>query len=236
MRLRWLNKMRKLQTSNFKFQNKSQIQIQTSKSVWNLEFRIWVLFGILMLGVGSSLGCSSNKPAWEYMPDMFDSPALKAQKYDKNLPHHRAMREPVEGTIPRGFQPYHYKDDPEGAGRDLKNPLQPTEEILLAGEKIYKTYCGVCHGPKGFGKGSIVPPFPPPPSLHSDKVSGWTDGRLYHVVTTGQGIMPAYASQIKPEARWAAIHYVRVLQRAFNPKSEDFEAYKQFRIEQRVKK
>ena len=34
--------------------------------------------------------------------------------------------------------------------------------------------------------------------------------------------MPSYAYQIKREERWAIINYIRVLQRAENPKPSDF--------------
>ena len=74
------------------------------------------------------------------------------------------------------------------------------------GQKIFNTYCIVCHGPRGDGAGFVVPPFPRPPSLFSDKIVGLTDGRIFHVITKGQNnIMPSYASQIAPEDRWAVI-------------------------------
>lgn len=171
--------------------------------------------------------CSKSKPAWEMMPDMMDQPALKAYEYDKNLPHHRSALEPVPGTIPKGYQPYPYQNDPERAGRELKNPLPRTEAVMLAGQKVYQTYCIVCHGAKGDGDGSVVPPFPKPPSLHSDKVHEWSDGRIYHVITEGQNLMPAYAAQIDAEKRWAAIHYLRALQRAEGATKEDVDAYLQ---------
>jgi mono/diheme cytochrome c family protein len=86
------------------------------------------------------------------------------------------------------------------------------------------TYCVVCHGPKGDGQGYIVPKFPMPPSLYSPKVTNWPDGRIYHVITHGQNLMPSYASQILPEDRWAVIHYVRALERAANPLPQDLAA------------
>ena len=190
-----------------------------------MKLRWWVnTFCILFF-----VGCSSNKPTWEYMPDMADSPSFKAQEYDPQAPHHRSLRTPVEGTIPRGYEPYHYKDDSEGAGRDLKNPLRRTEEVLLAGQKTYNTYCIVCHGAKGLGDGPIIPKFPKPPSLQSEKIRDWPDGRIYHVMTMGQNLMPSYASQIDAQTRWAVIHYIRVLQKAQNPTPQDVEAYKKER-------
>ncbi len=163
------------------------------------------------------LSCTSSKTTLEYMPDMADQPSIKAQE---------EMRVPPVGTLPRDYVPYPYKDRPEEAGVNLKNPLVPTMEVLQAGKAIFETYCSVCHGPTGLGNGSIVPKFPRPPALVSEKVRGWTDGRMYHVITTGQNLMSSYASQISPEDRWAVIHYVRVLQKAANPSPEDVEKAK----------
>ena len=69
----------------------------------------------------------------------------------------------------------------------------------------------------GQGDGYIVPKFPRPPTLQSDKVRNWPDGNIYHVITMGQNLMPSYASQILPADRWAVIHYVRALQRSQHP-------------------
>lgn len=153
------------------------------------------------------------------MPDMVDSPAIKAQETVMNLP--------PEGTIPRGYTPYPYgKEEGDRAGEDLSNPLKSKKTVFALGQKKYDTYCIVCHGPTGKGNGTIVPKFPMPPSLHSDKVREWSDGRLFHVITKGQNLMPSYAVQITPEERWAIVYYVRALQRAVHPTEEDMEAFK----------
>jgi mono/diheme cytochrome c family protein len=177
------------------------------------------------MAIGALLtGCSHRKgtPAMEYMPNMAYSPAVKAQNEDPMHPGMSAMHPPVAGTVPRGFTPYRYAiGDSLLAQRELQNPLPRTSDVLGRGQRVYMTYCVVCHGPKGDGQGYIVPKFPMPPSLLSDKVSGWPDGRIYHVVTRGQNLMPNYASQILPEDRWAVIHYVRVLERAGRPTAQD---------------
>lgn len=160
------------------------------------------------------VGCRHEEPNMIYMPDMVYSPAFKAQKEG-------AMRMPVKGTVPRDFDPYPYPKDPDAAGRNLKNPLRPTKQILARGQHVYEIYCNVCHGVRGEGNGTIVPKFPQPPSLQSDKVRNWTDGRLYHQITVGANLMPSYASQIAPGDRWAVIHYLRALQRSKHPTPED---------------
>lgn len=165
--------------------------------------------------------CDRTTTTWEYMPDMADSPAVKAYEADATSPGNRSARAPMKGTIPRGYVPYAYPDNPEAAAANLRNPLPRTAAILAKGKKTYETYCFVCHGTKGLGDGPIIPKFPQPPSLLSAKVVGWADGQVFHVMTRGQNLMPSYAAQITPEERWAVIHYVRVLQRAGNPRPED---------------
>ena len=71
----------------------------------------------------TSCGPSGNKPNVEIIQDMMESPALKAQEYEAEAPHHRAMRVPPEGTAPQGFEVYKYATDVEGAAKNLKNPL-----------------------------------------------------------------------------------------------------------------
>ncbi|MDO8518774.1 MAG: cytochrome c [Deltaproteobacteria bacterium] len=158
-----------------------------------------------------------EKPALEYMPDMANSDAVKAQE--------EPMRVPPAGTRPLGFEPYPFAADQGEMAASLTNPLPLDRKTLATGKKMYDTYCIVCHGRRGKGNGFIVPKFPMPPSLHSEKVTTWPDGRIFHAITRGQNLMPSYASQINPEERWAIISYVRALQRASNPTPEDVEAY-----------
>ena len=52
------------------------------------------------------------------------------------------------------------------------------------------------------------------------------NGRIYHTMTLGQGLMNSYAYQLLPEQRWAVIHYVRALQKAARPTETDLAAAK----------
>ncbi|MEN9722055.1 MAG: hypothetical protein RJB38_41 [Pseudomonadota bacterium] len=163
-------------------------------------------------------GCKHSKPNFIFMPDMYYSPALKAQEEG-------AMRTPVKGTVPRGFAPYQYAvENNEELGAKLVNPLPRTKANLLRGQKQFNTYCIVCHGAYGEGDGSVVPKMPRPPTLQSEKVQKWQDGRIFHVITAGQNVMPSYASQISQEDRWAIVHYLRALQRAKHPSEADLKA------------
>jgi mono/diheme cytochrome c family protein len=180
-------------------------------------------FLVAVAGVAAA-GCARQKQQTtiEFMPDMAYSDRLAAQHEDPLRPDESVMRLPVPGTFPRDYTPYRFAQaDTTQAALELVNPLPRTADVLARGQKVYMTFCVVCHGPKGDGQGYIVPKFPQPPQLFSPKVTNWPDGRIFHVITRGQNLMPSYASQILPEDRWAVIHYVRALQRAAHPTPAD---------------
>ncbi|MFA3782064.1 quinol:electron acceptor oxidoreductase subunit ActD [Melioribacteraceae bacterium 4301-Me] len=131
------------------------------------------------------------------------------------------MRQPVNGTVARGQIPFLYKNNPDEAAKDLVNPLLPSVENLKLGEQKFNIYCSPCHGYHAEGDSRLQGQFPNPPSLHSEKVRNWSDGRIFYVITEGQNIMPSYATQLTPEERWAVILYIRALQRSLNAKESD---------------
>jgi len=186
------------------------------------KFRAAVLLGLLLLTAGCSR--QKSKPMLEYMPNMAHSPAVKAQE--------RPMFLPAVGTVPRDWEAYPYgPGDTLKAAAELSNPLPPTLEVLEAGRKSFNTFCIVCHGPRGDGRGYIIPKFPQPPSLLTDRVRNWPDGRIFHVISRGQQTMPDYAFQLEAAQRWAVVNYVRVLQRAARPTAVDLALMKRLGID-----
>ncbi len=174
---------------------------------------------VIMAVAAFSLSACAFKhadPHFVYAPDMHYNPSLKAQEPG-------AMRPPVAGTMPRGFKPYHITDIEE-AGKTLKNPLPRTKTNILQGQKLYNVYCIVCHGPMGEGDGTVVPKYPRPPTLQSEKIRDFADGKIFHVITMGQNLMPSYADRVAPEERWAIVHYIRALYKAKHPTAADLKA------------
>ena len=47
------------------------------------------------------------------------------------------------------------------------------------------------------------------------------DGKSITSSWSGKNTMPSYAADLNEDERWAAMHYVRVLQRALNAKDKD---------------
>jgi len=185
-------------------------------SIASLKNSFLVLAGTTLAVVVSGCGMHSS-PNMTYMPEMAYSPALKAQEEG-------SMRVPVKGTIPRNHHTYgYYTKGIDAAGAELKNPIVFSKVALLRGQTVYNAQCKVCHGEDGQGGGSIVPKFQRPPSLHSDKIKGYSDGQIFHVITVGQNLMPSYAGQVSAEDRWAVVNYIRVLQRSQAPTEKDLQ-------------
>jgi len=186
--------------------------------------RGWLGVGFVGLLAGAlGAGCDdepSAQPNFEYMPDMVSSQAYDSFDPNPNTPDGRTLMPPPEGSIPRGFQPFHYGPGPveaERAGRDLTNPMPDSDVVRARGEIAFQRWCSPCHGHEGLGDGLVARKFPRPPSLTAAHARGLPDGQMFHIVTLGQGVMPAYRQQVAPPDRWKIIRYLRRLQASSAP-------------------
>ncbi len=152
---------------------------------------------------------------------MWKQAKINSQSKSDFFPNKAGMREPVNGTVARGFLPYEYKGMPDSSVKLLSNPLAISRKVLERGQERFNIYCSPCHGYFGEGDGRMKDQFPKPPSLHNQKVLNWSDGNIFHVITNGQNVMPSYAEQVSVEDRWSIIHYIRTLQRSKNASDED---------------
>ena len=122
---------------------------------------------------------------------------------------------PVEGSVPRGWQPYEYEDSNEGyesAKLSLKSPLSNSDKNLKNGKKMYDIYCSVCHGSKGDGQGILMEreKFLGIPSYADRDI---TEGSIYHVLMYGINLMGSHAGQVNDEERWQIAQYVLKLRK-----------------------
>jgi mono/diheme cytochrome c family protein len=172
--------------------------------------------------IGGFLGLAScnggeNKTNIELIQNMMDQPSVKSQDWVPEDGDKLQMRTPPKGTISRGHQPYAYQSDIAGAEKQ-PNPLANdfSEKTLAAGKDRYGIYCLVCHGDHGAGDGKVAAKMAVKPrNLMSDDAKKYTDGRIYHAITAGRGVMGSYASQIPdPKQRWQIVNYVRSLQKS----------------------
>lgn len=128
----------------------------------------------------------------------------------------RSSRPLVEGTVARGHL---REDDAYFRGTDANGrfiarmPVKPDAAMLARGRERYEIFCSPCHSKLGDGNGMVVQRgYKQAASYHSDRLRGIEDGYIYDVITNGFAQMQGYASQIRPDDRWAIVAYVRALQ------------------------
>jgi mono/diheme cytochrome c family protein len=169
--------------------------------------------------------------------DMQDQPKMKPFRGTTFFGDGLSSRQPIEGTIPRGFlrtkSPYFTgkktgAQTNQGPGQtppapgqavvsfpdDIETfPVQITKEIVERGRERYDIFCSVCHGLTGNGDGMIVRRgFRRAASFNDDRLRQAPVGHFFDAITNGWGAMPSYASQIPVQDRWAIIAYIRALQ------------------------
>ena len=103
---------------------------------------------------------------------------------------------------------------PEEEARALDNPFDQTPAAVDAGQRLYNTYCRMCHGESGLGDGAIASYYPPQPrNLTDEAARGLSDGDIFWAVTNGFGRMPPFEKRLTVDERWQVVTYVRSLQR-----------------------
>ncbi len=94
-----------------------------------------------------------------------------------------------------------------------KNPLPSDKKTIEEGEKVAKTNCVSCHGPKGKGDGPAAAALNPKPAdWTSSRVAAQTDGELYWKISNGRGPMPPW-KHLPEKDRWAVIRFIRSLKK-----------------------
>jgi mono/diheme cytochrome c family protein len=174
--------------------------------------------------------------------DMQDQPKIKPLRGSTFFADGLGSRQPIEGTIPRGFlrddNPEFYTGKKSGAATATATPAQQqtagaqnspqqnsfpddvvdfpipvTQKVVERGQSRYEIFCSACHGLTGYGDGMIVRRgFRRAASFNDDRLRQAPVGHFFDAITNGWGAMPSYASQIPVQDRWAIIAYIRALQ------------------------
>lgn len=194
--------------------------IRLVRTLLFLVFGSLTLLVLLTVSMHMLTGCgpTGNKPNIEVIQDMMEQPALKAQDFHPHDREKSSMLVPPKGSWPKNVDPYPYWNDPVAAGKNMKNPFsgQVSEDFIQRGKRNFNNYCMVCHGEKGRGDGSVAEKWKPVviPSLVTDKIKNYPDGRIFHIITAGQGLMGSYINMLPSgKDRWAVVQYVRQLQK-----------------------
>lgn len=180
--------------------------------------------GFCLLGFAVVSCQDKEDPNYQYMPDMYESVGYETYGEYDVFEKGQEAKLPVEESVPRGWMPYDFQNNLDGAAdakANLKNPLTYTMENHAAGKQLYTIYCAVCHGDNGAGKGILVEreKILGVPS-YDDAGRAITEGSVYHVMYYGLNNMGSYASQTSIEERWQIDHYVMSLKDKLEGKPE----------------
>lgn len=181
----------------------------------------YTVYVILVGGMLSLSSCVDNPkaPGREFIPDMGRQIAREMYDTDRTFEGGGVITKEIpEGAIARGKEVYAYPNTNEGyeaAGSENINPYEfEAEYVKRQGKYVFNIYCAVCHGEKGDGQGHLVEigKFPAPPSFFSEILLNLPEGKKYHTLMYGKGLMGSYASQIGNKDRWLVLEYVKSLQ------------------------
>ncbi len=185
-------------------------------SLKRLNLLLMVLL-VMTVGLNWFMRTDFSQPNREFLPEMVRSIPYDAYAANPVFPDQMTLRSPVPGTIHREAFVFPYQATPEEAqraGAELSSPVpEDSAARLQQGDLVYFNFCLPCHGAEGLGDGPVVlRGYPTPPALTAEKAVRMADGQMFHLLTFGQGNMPAYNSQLPAEDRWAAILHLRHLQ------------------------
>lgn len=119
----------------------------------------------------------------------------------------------VPGICP---QPRHTPQAPREY-RDLRNPLQPTPEHIMAGKTLFQfdaqpTACRICHGIGGDGLGIMFTRVQPKPRnfVCYQTMEDLPDGQLFWIIKNGSPgtAMPSF-DYLGDDQVWQLILYIR---------------------------
>ncbi len=206
-------------------------------------FLSYILVGIAIVSFAGFRGHKTEKTPWEIFPDMDRQAKVKYQVKSDFFEDGHAMRHPVKGTMPIGFEMpskpasagfeageyefthgtgYYYtgkKGDFYGDG--FPKELEVNAALVKKGMERYNIHCAACHGVAGNGKGivtkyTMVAPadLTGPGFDDASNPAFRPDGKIYDVITNGWNQMGAFGANISVQDRWAIVAYVRTLQYA----------------------
>lgn len=148
-----------------------------------------------------------NTTKLQYMPDMADAPTVKAQENYLDPPEHAVA---VNAVL--------YPATMEIAESEFRSPYSANSRNIAAaleeGKMLYGTFCTVCHGDDGKGKGTLGDAYPiVAPDISRADLAARKDGFFFMKISQGGAMMPSYGHAISVQERWKIIAHLRTLQK-----------------------
>jgi mono/diheme cytochrome c family protein len=204
-------------------------------------FLAFILSVTVVVSVFGFRGHRFTDPPAEIFNDMDQQAKVKYQAESAFFADGLGAREPVNGTLPVGYEIpekplvgegsraaiefslpgdyYHTGRFGEYYGDGMPEGLTVDPALLKRGQERFAIYCAICHGESGNGQGPLKQFMPVLiANLHDPQFSDKTnpqfrpDGEIFEVISKGRGQMGSYGANITVHDRWAIIAYLRALQ------------------------
>lgn len=173
----------------------------------------FAVFTVLVLA-GRITWFSEERPV-EFLNNMDHNFKAIPQSANTFFADRRSLRDPVEGTVARGVEVYTLSagDVDTAEVLNVDPQLEQSEFLLARGQNRFNVFCAPCHNYDAHSQSRIVARgWAGIPDLTRPETQALSNARIFHIISAGQNLMPAYADKIKPIDRWAIIYYLRKLQ------------------------
>lgn len=206
-------------------------------------FLSYILTVVIVVSFAGFQGHKFEESPYQIFNDMKDQAKVKYQQPSNFFEDGQAMRKPVTGTVPMGFQVPH---QPASAGFEAQDyefthgtsyyytgkvgdfygdgfppEIKVDTAFIKRGQERYNIQCAICHGQAGNGKGiftkysNVLPADLTGPGFDAPGNPAYRpDGKIYDVINNGWNQMGAYGANISVSDRWAIVAYIRTLQMA----------------------
>ncbi|MFZ4595856.1 MAG: c-type cytochrome [Verrucomicrobiaceae bacterium] len=206
-------------------------------------FLSFIFVAVTIVSLAGFRGRTFENTPLQIFPDMDDQAKVKYQKDSAFFANGHAMRKPIDGTVPIGFEipakPVHAGFVPQEYefthgtgyyytgkmgdfyGDGIPQEVNVNSALLKRGHERYAIHCAICHGAAGNGKGliskytAVLPADMTGPGFDDPANAAYRpDGKIFDTITNGWNQMGGYGANISVQDRWAIVAYVRTLQLA----------------------
>ncbi|MEN8157278.1 MAG: c-type cytochrome [Bacteroidota bacterium] len=88
----------------------------------------------------------------------------------------------------------------------VTNPSEYTLENVEQGKVLYMVNCKSCHGDPGRNNPLALVPLPV--DVASERMQANSEGAIFHKITAGRAVMPAFESTLSEEERWKLVNFI----------------------------
>lgn len=95
----------------------------------------------------------------------------------------------------------------------IANPVAMDQSSIQRGQKAYRKYCLMCHGPAARGDGLAASSLDPKPANLVERITHRNDGDFFWKIMNGRLPMPGFKDQLSDQQIWDSINFIKSLEK-----------------------